>query len=183
MGKRLTEYAETIRRHMKDAATGPLKVALLVCNELAPTWEADFRKQADGLKLTSWLAQYGGRGCGLPYYTRMHEALLVFDKQAADWMHHQLLVWLVGQTRDPEKLRTIHRALRFAFKQNGCQPLSVKAGKRIALPLLGRPLNKRATLEQKLAAETNAMRERIRSLETLMRQHGIEVPPWVQVAN
>ena len=171
--KRLDDYGSELRRMMSDSATGPLKAAVIVCEQLAPHWDERYKAAADGMALTSWLTQTcGSTGQGLRFFRERYEALEHFERSAKNWVHHELAVWIVGKTKDKATLRKVHEAWREMYRQNNRQPLTPSQGRRIAWPIIGKPENKRLQREKRAY-------QRIEQLEAYIRSKGLHVPPWL----
>ena len=161
----LEEHGKQIAEWNKDSATGPLKIAKVVCQELDPHWNERYQSAADGKNLASWLTMCtGSTGKGLGYYKDRFAAIKVWGPNATDWLHHEAAVWVTRKTQDEATLRKILVAWRAKYRKINKQPLSLSQAKRLAIPILGVSVNRKVDREKELNETIVALENQIEGL-------------------
>jgi hypothetical protein len=165
---RLQQIIAKWRAALTDAATGPLVVAAEVV-KLAEDWPA-YQEEAGGATATQWLRSTLGKGQGLPWFARRHEAVKKLGEACRRTWHHEAAVWAAENVGDDVSLRRLKDAVHDAYVANGRNPLTEPQVRGVAAKVLGRAKRGRVC---KGCAEARA---RVALLEETLRKAGLAVP-------
>ena len=162
--KNLLECASRWRRSLKDAATGPLVIAVEVI-AITDDWES-YRKDSGGLTASAFLRRELGGGRDRAFFERRADAVTKLGEAVRRTMHHEVAVW-VAQNFSGLEARRVAKALTDSFVRNNKNPLTLAQAKPVAFKVTNRKterIEKQCSRCLVLTEENRALREQLTAM-------------------
>ena len=163
----LSTVRKRITEGMRNAELGPMLIAddIIV---LSNNWMALYSDQSDGMTLQHWLRYITTHH--LAWFISLRDAVATLGPDVKRWMSHGAVRWVANNVEADHHKELKARCFAHHIKNNRV-PLSLMQAKRVAAEMGIRPTAKKAECE------------RCALLESLLEEHGIEVPSETPPAN